>query len=155
MRVRIEKVNDSEPEEVVIFCRNVTPEVEAVAQQLARIGQNRSVIAFFKGDEQVYLDLREILFFDTDQERVFAHTADEAFETRLRLYEVESLLPGFYVRVSRSTIVNSLHVFSIQKSLTRVYLISFRKSHKTIYGSRMYSSNLLKKMEERSKSENA
>lgn len=153
MRVRIEKVSDSEPEEVVIYCRNITPEVEAIARQLRTDGKIPSPIAFFKGDEQYYLDLKEILFFDTDRERVFAHTADDSFEIKLRLYELEATLPGYYIRVSRSTIVNIIHVYSIQKSLTRVYLISFRKTHKSIYGSRMYSLNLLKKMEERSQYE--
>lgn len=150
MHVRIEKVSDSEPEEVVIFCRNITPEVEAIARQLRTDGKSQSAIAFYKGDEQYYLDLREILFFDTDRERVFAHSSDDSFEIKLRLYELEAVLPGYFIRISRSSIVNIIHVFSIQKSLTRVYLISFRKSHKSIYGSRMYSMNLLKKMEERS-----
>jgi len=150
MRVRIENVNDGDPEEVVIFCRKITPEVEALVRQLSANEKGRPAIAFFKGDEQYYLAPQEILFFDTDRERVFAHTAEDSYEIKLRLYELESILPGYFTRVSRSTIVNILHVFSIQKSLTRVYLISFRKSHKSIYGSRMYSSNLMKKMEERS-----
>ncbi len=150
MRVRIEKTKDGEPEEVVIHCRSVTPEVESMVRQLQSSGEIRPSVSFFKEDQQFYLDLKEILFFDTDQERVFAHTVMDAFETRLRLYELESILPGYFVRISRSSIVNCLHVYSIQKSLTRVCLISFRQSHKKIYGSRQYSTNLLRKMEERS-----
>ena len=153
MRVRIEKVQDGEPEEAVIYCQSVTPEVEALAELMRSNSQIRPVVSFFKGDQQFYLDMKEILFCDTDQERVFAHTADDAFETRLRLYELESALPGYFVRISRSSIVNCLPVYSIQKSLTRVFLISFRESHKKIYGSRQYSANLLRKMEERSRYE--
>ena len=149
MRTRIERIEDENDEEVVIRCRQITPEIEAVARQFEHFGNKPVLPAFFKDDRQYYLSLSEILFFETDAERVFAHTAADAFETRMRLYELEARLPGNYVRVSRSAVVNIKHVYSIQKSLTRVSLISFRKSHKILYCSRMYSANLLEKMEAR------
>lgn len=149
MRTKIERVEDEQNEEVVIRCHRVTPEIEAVARQLEQLGRKPVTPAFFKGDRQYYLSLSEVLFFETDAERVFAHTADDAFETRMRLYELEAVLPGSFVRVSRSAIVNARHIFSIQKGLTRVSLIAFRNSHKIIYCSRMYTTALLKKMEVR------
>jgi DNA-binding LytR/AlgR family response regulator len=149
MRARIEKVGPGEPEEVVIRCSEVTPEVEAIVRQVNQGSQQRHAPAFFKEDRQYYLALKEILFFETDEERVFAHTATDSFETRTRLYELENILPGSFVRVSKSAIVNVLHVLSIQKGLTRISLITFRKSHKTIYCSRQYSQQLINKMEER------
>jgi DNA-binding LytR/AlgR family response regulator len=149
MRVRIERVGEEQPEEVVIFCKQITPEVEAIARQVSQRDKNNASPTFFKGDEQYYLSFREILFFETDDEKVFAHTLDSAYETPLRLYELEGLLPGYFVRVSRSAIVNTLQVFSIKKGLTRVNQISFRNSHKEVYGSRMYGNILLQKMEER------
>jgi DNA-binding LytR/AlgR family response regulator len=149
MRTRIEQIGDGEPEEVIIRCRQVTPEIEAVARQLERMEKHRALPAFFKGDMQYYLSLAEILFFETDDERVFAHTVNDSFETRMRLYELESILPGNFVRVSRSAIANIQHVFSIQKGLTRVVQVSFRKSHKVLYCSRLYSNNLISKMEAR------
>ena len=149
MRTRIEQVGANDIEEVVIRCRQITPEIEAVAHQFEKMDTRRILPAFFKGDMQYYLSLGEILFFETDDEHVFAHTAADAFETRMRLYELEAVLPGNFVRVSRSAIINIQHVFSIQKGLTRVSLVSFRKSHKVIYCSRMYSTNLITKMEAR------
>ena len=149
MRVRVERIDDGKPEEVVICCREITPEVESIIRRISQIDQHRQVPSFFKGDDQVYLSLREILFFETDSERVYAHTSDNAYEVGLRLYELDAMLPGYFVRVSRSAIVSILHVFSIQKGLTRVNLISFRQSHKEVYGSRMYSQVLFSKMNER------
>ncbi|HBP39226.1 MAG TPA: LytTR family transcriptional regulator [Clostridiales bacterium] len=149
MRVRIEQADDLDHEEVIIRCKRMTPEIEAITRQLQQIDKPKAFPAFFKGDGQYYLSLMEIMFFETDAERVFAHTASDSFETKMRLYELESMLPGYFVRVSRSAIVNTLHVMSIQRGLTHVNLISFRKSHKAIYCSRMYSSQLIKKMEER------
>jgi DNA-binding LytR/AlgR family response regulator len=155
MRARIEKISPGEPEEVVIRCSDVTPEIEAIIRQVNQGGQQRQVPAFFKDDRQYYLALKEILFFETDEERVFAHTAADSFEAKMRLYELENILPRSFVRVSKSAIVNVGHVMSIQKGLTRVSLITFRKSHKTIYCSRQYSQHLIMKMEERVFYENA
>ena len=149
MQVRMEKIEDGRPDEVVVFCRKITPEVEAVIQMLKQREHSQLTPSFFKGDEQYYLSLREILFFETDSDRVFAHTTDESFEVRQRLFELEAMLPGYFVRVSKSAIVSVLHVYSIQKGLTRVNLISFRHSHKEVYGSRLYSNELFRKMNER------
>ena len=149
MRTRIEQTGEGEAEEVIIRCRQVTPEIEAMARQIGRLDKHPVSPVFFKGDMQFYLSLAEILFFETDAERVFAHTAADSFETRMRLYELEAILPGNFVRVSRSAIVNSQHVYSIRKGLTGVSLVTFRKTHKVIYCSRMYSSNLITKMEAR------
>jgi DNA-binding LytR/AlgR family response regulator len=165
MRARIEKTGPDQPEEVIIRCKDVTPEIEAIARlinegkpingkQAGESARRRTIPTFFKDDRQFYLSLREILFFETDADRVFAHTAQDAFETKARLYELESMLPGSFVRVSKSSIVNIRHVLSIQKGLTRVSLITFRRSHKTIYCSRQYSHQLIDKMEARNYYEN-
>lgn len=149
MRARIEQVGANEPEEVIIRCRQITPQIEQIARQFDQADQQRHGPTYFKGDKQFYLSLDEILFFEADDERVFAHTANDSFETRMRLYELEAILPGSFVRISRAAIINIQQVFSIQKGLTRINLISFRNSHKVIYCSRMYSNNLIHKMEER------
>jgi DNA-binding LytR/AlgR family response regulator len=154
MKVRIERAGQEQAEEVVVYCRNVTPEVEAFARQITHMAVNNPQPSFFRGDEQFYLTFREILFFETDSEKVFAHTTASAYETPMRLYELEKCLPGYFARVSRSAIVNTLQVFSIRKGLTGVSQINFRNSAKVIYGSRMFSQNLYQRMEERSYYEN-
>ena len=155
MRVRVERIGDDKPEEVVIYCRETTPEVESLVRRVRQGQDAGQVPSFFKGEREVYLSLREILFFETDSDRVFAHTANDAFEVHMRLYELEAGLPGYFVRVSRSAIVSILHVFSIQKGLTGVSQVSFRETHKEIYGSRMFGNELSRKMKERYLYENA
>ncbi len=149
MRTRIEQIGDNEFEEVIIRCRQITPEIEAMARQFDQPERRPGFPTYFKGDSQFYLSLTEILFFETDDERVFAHTVGDSYETRMRLYELEAILPGQFVRVSRSAIINIQQVFSIQKGLTRINLIAFRNSHKIIYCSRQYNNQLIRKMEER------
>ena len=148
MRARAEIIDENRPEEIVVYCHQITPAVDSMLQMISQTNKQQT-LSFFKGDGQYYLNLKEILFFETDEERVYAHTTDQAFEVKLRLYEIEAMLPGYFVRISRSALVNTIHVFSIQKSLTRVSLISFRNSHKEVYCSRMYGNELFRKMNER------
>ncbi len=149
MRIRIEIIDQDAPEEIVIFCRSLTPEIEALSRALGRSYNTVAAPGFYKGEEQYFPAVREILFFETEGESIFAHTAGDSYEVKQRLYELEGLLPPYFIRISRSTIVNTLHVFSIQKNIARVGLITFRNSHKEVYVSRMYSKFLKERMEER------
>ena len=65
MQVRIEQVEDGQAEEVVIYCRKITPDVEALIGQIRKTVPDTLTLSFFKGDKQVYLSLREFLFFGT------------------------------------------------------------------------------------------
>ena len=51
---------------------------------------------FYKGTGEYYLDLSEILFFETEGSKIYAHTQKEAYEVRLKLYELESILPRYF-----------------------------------------------------------
>lgn len=154
MDVRLEIIDERQPESAVIRCHSLTPEIEAIANLIRQQDVSRQPLVFYKGDEHYYLSLREILFFETDDDRVYAHSDSDAFEVKARLYELESALPGYFVRVSRSAIASILHIYSIQKGLTGVSLVAFRKSHKEIYCSRMYGRELFRKMNERFMYEN-
>ena len=148
MQVRVEIVSKDKKEEIVVYCHKLTPQLENIIRQLEQ-HKTELALEFFKGGQQYYLSLQEILFFETEEKQVYAHTRDAAYQVRQRLYELENLLPAYFVRVSRFSIANTLQVFSIQRNLTRVNLISFRNSHKEIYASRSYSAELLRKMNER------
>ena len=47
-------------------------------------------LIFYKGTGEYYLDLSEILFFETEGSKIYAHTHKDAYEVRLKLYELES-----------------------------------------------------------------
>ncbi|MDD2534161.1 MAG: LytTR family DNA-binding domain-containing protein [Eubacteriales bacterium] len=154
MRVRIELTDENQAEEVVVYCKAITPEVELLINRLGEKEHSKTPLSFYKGETQYYLVLQEILFFEIDNERLFAHTVDDSFEVKARLYEIETILPPSFTRISRAAIVNTTHIRSIQKGLTGVSHIAFRQSKKEIYGSRLYYPLLSQKMEERYSYEN-
>ena len=148
MRVRIE-MTDEGSDEVVIHCRKITPEIEELVHRIGQRDKSRAQLTFFKGEEQYYPSLDEILFFETENERVYAHTCKDSFEIRQSLRELSTILPNYFVRISKSTIANILHIFSMQKGIARVCHVTFRGTHKEVYVSRMYANVLKEKMEER------
>ena len=59
------------------------------------------------------------------------------------LYELEEMLPRTFVRVSRSCIVNSAHVDSVDRSFTGPSRIGFRSTYKKAYASRKHCKSLM------------
>ena len=57
-------------------------------------------------------------------------------------------LRSSFVRISKSAIVNSSLIYSIQRNLAASSVISFNNTHKEIYVSRAYYKMMKNKMEE-------
>ena len=90
----------------------------------------------------------EILFFETDNNQVMAHTANEIFLTGSKLYELEKILPWYFSRISKSAILNVKKVYAITRNLTASSLIEFEGTPKHVYVSRAYYKPLKEKLEE-------
>ncbi|AMC94292.1 hypothetical protein AOC36_10005 [Erysipelothrix larvae] len=146
MKINVIVDANHDSDTLTITCHEITPEIEAFIKEY----ENQSVFATHRGNE-FPLALQDVLFFETENEVVFAHLVHAAYQTRYRLYELESLLPNHFARISKSTIVNIKKVESIQRSIaTTVREIQFHESHKIVYVSRKYYPVLKEKMEERS-----
>lgn len=77
------------------------------------------------------------------------HTKKDVYQTKYRLYELEELLSGSFIRVSKSTILNVSHVLSIKKNLTASSEVWFEGTHKQVYVSRNYYKQLKQRLEEK------
>lgn len=89
------------------------------------------------------------MFFETDGDEIYAHTADDAYKSKYRLYELEELLPGYFMRVSKSTILNIKSIYAINRSVSTSCTVQFQKSYKQVYVSRHYYKPLRNRLEEK------
>ncbi len=149
MKIRIEVDEGIAEEEVVIRCRGLTGQVTAIQRAISDIVSTNQRLAFYKGNTEYYLPLDDILFFETDESGVCAHTREELYHTRYKLYELEELLPASFMRVSKSTILNTAHIYSISRNLTASSVVAFDHTHKQTYVSRYYYKPLIEKLEEK------
>ena len=148
LKIRIE-MSEGVQEEVVIRCREITPEIIRLQQLLSGESDRSNQFLLYKGDTEYYLNVNDIIFFETDGNAVMAHTRDDVYETRRKLYELEELLGGRFQRISKSSIVNVDKVYSIKRNVTSSSAIEFQGTHKQIYVSRAYYKVLREKLEEK------
>ena len=93
--------------------------------------------------------LDEILFFETESNGINAHTRDNVYQVKYRLYELEEMLPGHFLRISKSAIINVGEVYSLSKSnLSTTSVAAFAGSHKQVFVSRHYVKLLKEKLVE-------
>ncbi|MBO5524990.1 MAG: LytTR family transcriptional regulator, partial [Roseburia sp.] len=111
MKIKIEIEEALAEEEVIIRCRGLTEEVAAIQKAVSEVSSAAQRFVFYKGNTEYYLTLDEILFFETDDSGISAHTKTEAYRTKYKLYELEDILPGFFMRVSKSTILHTNHIY--------------------------------------------
>ncbi|MCI5873006.1 MAG: LytTR family DNA-binding domain-containing protein [Clostridiales bacterium] len=149
MKIRIEIDEGMAEDEVIIRCRGLTEEVTAVQKAVSDVVNASQRFPFYKGNTEYYLALDEILFFETDDSGISAHTKKEMYQTKYKLYELEDILPGVFMRVSKSTILNTRHIYSISRNLTASSVVAFEGTHKQVYVSRYYYKPLISKLEEK------
>ncbi len=149
MKIKIEIEESLEEDEVLIRCRELTEEVSAIQKAVSEVTGAAQKFNFYKGNTEYYLSLNEILFFETDDAGISAHTKTDAYQTKYKLYELEDVLPGFFMRVSKSTILNTNHIYSIDRNLTASSVVAFFGTHKQVYVSRYYYKPLISKLEEK------
>lgn len=149
MKIRIEVQEGLAEEEIVIRCTEIGENVQRIHKLLLNQAEGTSGVVFYKGSQEYYFPLSEVLFFETEGEGVYAHTADDSYKIRHRLYELEGMLPAYFARASKSTIINTKRIHSITRNITASSLVEFRGTHKHVYVSRKYYSALKDKLQGR------
>lgn len=146
MKIRVEVEPDLKETEVVIRCNEVNETVIQLQNLINQAEKEKKRIVFYKDDTEFFIPLSNVLFFETSGEQVWAHTADEEFLVKYKLYELENMLPDMFMRVSKSTILNTAKIYSILRNLTAASKIEFYKSKKTVFVSRFYYKELKNKL---------
>ena len=147
MKIRIELEEGLPEDEVVIRCRSLTDEITRIQNAVSAASAAKQNLVLYKEDTEYYVALDEILFFETDESGISAHTKKDVYQTKYKLYELEDILPGFFMRVSKSTILNTRHIYSINRNLTASSVVAFAGTHKQVYVSRYYYTPLISKLE--------
>ena len=149
MKVTIEIDENLSEECVVIKCRELDEHILKLQRTLLEQTTGDRTILLHNGDKEYYMPLDEVLFFETENKLIRAHTRKEIYETTYKLYELEELLPGYFMRISKSAIVNLNHIYSITKNITASSVVEFNDSHKMVYVSRNYYKALVERLAEK------
>ncbi len=151
MKIRIEVDNKINENEVIIRCSELSEEVKNIQTMLDDMLLQKNNITFYKADTEYYPSLEEILFFETEESIICAHTINNIYNVKYKLYELEELLPAYFTRVSKSTILNINHIYSITRNISSSSRVEFQNTYKQVYVSRYYYKPLKIKLLERRK----
>ena len=146
MKVSIELDPQMDEPEMIIRAHRLTEDVARLQQLI--LEQKMTPLTFYKDRSEYFVDVSEILFFETDGEKIYGHTREEAYEVRQKLYELEEILPIAFCRISKSTIVNTKQIYSIEKSFSGTSTVNFYQTHKQVHVSRHYYQLLKERLKE-------
>ncbi len=146
MKVKIEIEEGLAEEEVIIRCASLNDAVVGLQNYLSKQNSAKRCLSLTGGETEYYVPLEDIYFFETEGSAVRAHTATQIFDCGYRLYELEELLPGSFMRISKSTIANLDHVYSITRNLTASSLVEFYGSGKKTLVSRNFYKALTERL---------
>ncbi len=149
MKIRIQTDNTLAEDEIILHCRTENQQIRTLRNSIEDlITKSFSILACQKKNE-IYLPVSNILFFETSNSLIYAHTKDDMYEVTYKLYELEEFLPGYFMRISKSAIVNIHQILSIHRNLTASSMIEFQDTHKQTYVSRHYFKVLKSRLEEK------
>lgn len=149
MKINIDVDDSLQQDMITIHCREITDEILELQRLLSQKQTGGQKISAYIDDTEYYVDVKTILFLEADGNYISVQTAKSIYRVRQKLYELEELLPRDFLRVSKSTIVNTELIASIKKNITGASEISFRNSTKKAYASRNYIKALIEIMDEK------
>ena len=104
MRITLEEDPRLTETEVVIPCREATPQVTGLLAALRSFDQR---LTGEREGRTYLLEAGQVLYIESVDKRTFLYTEENVYETPLRLYELEErLAPRDFVRASKWAIVN-------------------------------------------------
>ena len=139
MKLEFREDKNAREVRVIVLAPERNAEVEAI---LARLQEAKKITAYSQRGEEL-LDPAEVIRIYTERRRVLVDSLRGTFSLRSRLYEIEEMLGGEFVRISNSEIVNRACIRSLDFSLTGTIRLSLAGGTAT-YVSRRYVARIKK-----------
>ena len=145
MKITIESPLPGEEDEIIIKMAELDDEVLKVIRHL-KDGVSKDTMAVYANESILMVPIRDILYFDATDNRVFAYTRDNCFETRKKLFEIEELLANSsFLRISKNAIVNIKSIDHLSPEFNGRFIASLKNGEDIII-SRGYVPELKKKL---------
>lgn len=124
MKIDIDIDKRYEKVQVILRSNEMNDETIEILEKL-KTTKNKYILG--KSDKKVYIvDVKDIYFFYSENQKVFVETEDFRYEVDERLYEIEENFKNTsFIRVSKFSIVNLKKVKNIDMSFSGNLTINF------------------------------
>ena len=147
MNLKIE-IGPDFSEEVILRAPEMNERVLRIQQALNNAVSRTGEIALRLDDGEIYIPYSALIYFDVEDDRVWAHDCFKRYICPVRLNQLSDILPANFTRASKSLIVNTARIKSITRFPTGLAQATFDDSQKVVYISCMYYKTVRKIIEE-------
>lgn len=137
MKITLEQSDRNEPE-IIIRGDISSSQVQNIIE-LLNGKQSLQKMFFFKKQREFLFDISDVIYFEADNNKTYAHIGKDVYEVRHKLYELEAMgrSKGF-VRISKGIIVNVNSVLSVEAEFSGNYALLLRGTKSQLIISRKY-----------------
>ncbi len=134
MKIELDIAPHHETVIVKVCAKEMDDEVMSLLQ---RLKEEPSHIVANAKEKLIILQPKEVNFFYTENQKVWANTNKGAFEVRQKLYELEESLPKkLFVRISKGVIANTHAMREIEVSFNGSLVVTFKNNHQEVISRR-------------------
>lgn len=119
-------IDPNREEEVVVYAHEASETIDALRQ--AAQAQVNPLMGY-DGADACLLDAAEITRCFSEGDRVYALVAGRRWQVRCRLYELEAVLPAYFVRIHKSCIANLRRVKRFSAAFSGTLQVHFDDGH--------------------------
>lgn len=144
MKITIETVKPGEEEEIILRCASVDDKILKLIQSLKT---EKDALTGYLEDKIQKLTLKDIFYFESVDNKVYAYTAKQVYEVHKKLYEIEEEYADTdLLRISKATIVNVSKITYVRPMLNGRFEAKLKNNEKVII-SRQYVPALKEKLD--------
>lgn len=143
MKITIETPKAGEEDEVIVRCASLDDRLMSLIYSL-KAGEGK--LTGYIEDKIVKLEPKDIFYFESVDNRVFAYTGKGVYEVHKKLYEIEEeYVYTDFLRISKSAIVNVSKIAYLRPIFNGRFEAKLKNDEKIII-SRQYVVDLKKKL---------
>ena len=146
MRIKIEIADETD--EIIIRCRERDSRILEIERAIENVLKGSGEMILYLSSTEYYIAKRDILFFESEGDKIYARTADKSYRSDYKLFELEDMMPSYFVRISKSTIANVKTISSMRREVTGNGEVTFKNCDRKAYFSRGYYKKLRDKINE-------
>lgn len=128
-------MNETLPQQqIIISCKEYSKEVNKIKKYAEQIEET---ILLKEGEQRILIVPSEIYYIESVDKRTFIYLKSGVGECIKRLYELEEILDkNYFLRISKSCIVNISYVKSISLMINRNLTLNLKNGEKVIVSRR-------------------
>lgn len=151
MKISITITDPADEEHADLYVHEYTAAIKHLADYIESDAYRSMTILCTRGRDspaQLYpIQCKDIFFIESIDETQIIHTEHEVYKSKKRLYELESLLPANFIRISKAVIINIEKVKNYKPMFNGLMQVRFH-NEETAFISRKYLKKVRSKIME-------